>query len=100
MLKHEDISPDLLGVKAEMWWPDDNSWYLVEINKVDLDTKQVSPPPLPRRLPICFQAPHLLSSQRCCCHSCHDLSAQRSWEHKRLGASGVMVGGPAVLSAT
>lgn len=40
-LRDSDISPSLEGQRAEMFWPDDNLWYLVEINSVDMHTHQV-----------------------------------------------------------
>lgn len=39
-LRDSDISPSLEGQRAEMFWPDDNLWYLVEINSVDMHTHQ------------------------------------------------------------
>jgi len=40
-LRDSDISPSLEGQRAEMFWPDDNLWYLVEIATVDMRTHQV-----------------------------------------------------------
>lgn len=40
LLTKEDISQRLEGIRAEMWWPDDKSWYLVEIGEVDMGTQQ------------------------------------------------------------
>jgi hypothetical protein len=40
-LRESDIGPSLEGQRAEMFWPDDNLWYLVEINSVDMRSHQV-----------------------------------------------------------
>jgi hypothetical protein len=40
-LRDSDIGPGLEGQRAEMFWPDDNLWYLVEVNTVDMRTHQV-----------------------------------------------------------
>jgi hypothetical protein len=34
-----DIRPDLQGRQAEMYWPDDNMWYLIEIHAVNASNK-------------------------------------------------------------
>lgn len=39
-LRDSDIGPSLEGQRAEMFWPDDNLWYLVEINSVDMRSHQ------------------------------------------------------------
>lgn len=35
----EEIGAGLCGRLAELYWPDDGKWYLVEIQAIDLDTK-------------------------------------------------------------
>jgi hypothetical protein len=35
LLTHQDINERLKGRRAELWWPDDNLWYLIEIHEVD-----------------------------------------------------------------
>lgn len=37
LLTHGDISERLKGRRAELYWPDDNLWYLIEIHEVMLD---------------------------------------------------------------
>lgn len=37
-LMYEDVSPGLVGRQAELFWPDDGKWYLVEVNQLDPDT--------------------------------------------------------------
>lgn len=34
-----DIRPELQGRQAEMYWPDDNMWYLIEIHTVNVVNK-------------------------------------------------------------
>jgi len=34
-----DFSTALCGKRAELFWPDDRKWYLVEIQAIDMDTK-------------------------------------------------------------
>lgn len=36
LLTNDDISSSLQGRKAELFWPDDNLWYLIEIHRVDV----------------------------------------------------------------
>ena len=36
LLTHADINERLKGRRAELWWPDDNLWYLIEIHEVDV----------------------------------------------------------------
>ena len=36
MLQYADITPALRGRLAESWWPDDNLWYLIEIQDVNV----------------------------------------------------------------
>lgn len=36
LLKREDIGAGLAGQLMELWWPDDNCWYLVEIRGIDM----------------------------------------------------------------
>ena len=38
-LYHHDITPDLKGRHAELFWPDDSLWYLIEIQDVDVAKK-------------------------------------------------------------
>ncbi|CAK0784877.1 hypothetical protein CVIRNUC_008082 [Coccomyxa viridis] len=40
LLTMEDISKDLKGRRAELWWPDDSLWYLIEIHDVDIPLKK------------------------------------------------------------
>ncbi|KAK2079964.1 hypothetical protein QBZ16_002359 [Prototheca wickerhamii] len=37
-LTYEDVSPALVGRQAELFWPDDGKWYLVEVHQVDSET--------------------------------------------------------------
>ncbi|WIA16715.1 hypothetical protein OEZ85_013370 [Tetradesmus obliquus] len=39
LLQVSDIKPDLQGRQAEMFWPDDNMWYLIEIHRVNVIDK-------------------------------------------------------------
>lgn len=39
LLVHEDITPDLKGRDAELFWPDDMLWYLVQIQSVNSRNK-------------------------------------------------------------
>jgi hypothetical protein len=39
LLTAADIQPDLKGRQAEMFWPDDNMWYLIEIHRVNAADK-------------------------------------------------------------
>lgn len=41
LLTYQDISPALVGKRGELFWPDDNLWYLVEIHTVDLENRKV-----------------------------------------------------------
>ena len=34
LLTYADISQGLVGKRGELFWPDDNLWYLVEIHSV------------------------------------------------------------------
>ncbi|EFJ41980.1 hypothetical protein VOLCADRAFT_107495 [Volvox carteri f. nagariensis] len=36
----EDIREDLVGRHAELFWPDDNLWYLIEIQEVNVTTRE------------------------------------------------------------
>lgn len=38
-LQVQDIRPELQGRQAEMYWPDDNMWYLIEIHTVNAVNK-------------------------------------------------------------
>lgn len=38
-IRHEDVSPILKGRQAELFWPDDKMWYLVEIASVNVRNK-------------------------------------------------------------
>ncbi|KXZ56248.1 hypothetical protein GPECTOR_1g216 [Gonium pectorale] len=40
LLKADDVSPALKGRQAELFWPDNELWYLVEIISVNAKTKQ------------------------------------------------------------
>ena len=40
LLKENDIGPDLRGRQAELFWPDDNLWYLIEIQNINVKQKQ------------------------------------------------------------
>ncbi|KAG2450446.1 hypothetical protein HYH02_004948 [Chlamydomonas schloesseri] len=40
LLKADDVSPALKGRQAELFWPDNQLWYLVEIISVNAKTKQ------------------------------------------------------------
>lgn len=40
LLTRQDVTPALVGRKAELFWPDDNLWYLVEFHSIDLATRQ------------------------------------------------------------
>ena len=39
LLQLADIRSDLQGRQAEMYWPDDNMWYLIEIHRVNVAEK-------------------------------------------------------------
>eukprot|EP00775_Hariotina_reticulata_P012435 gene12435-12572_t len=39
LLQISDIKADLQGRQAEMYWPDDNMWYLIEIHRVNVIDK-------------------------------------------------------------
>jgi hypothetical protein len=39
LLQVADIRPELQGRQAEMYWPDDNMWYLIEIHTVNVVNK-------------------------------------------------------------
>lgn len=39
-LKPDDIKPDLVGRHAELFWPDDNLWYLIEIQNIEVGSKE------------------------------------------------------------
>ena len=39
LLMHTDISTALKGRRAELYWPDDNLWYLIEIQDVDVASR-------------------------------------------------------------
>mmetsp|Transcript_31058 Transcript_31058/g.68957 ORF Transcript_31058/g.68957 Transcript_31058/m.68957 type:complete len:239 (+) Transcript_31058:98-814(+) len=40
ILRADDVGPNLKGRQAELFWPDDAMWYLVEIQSINLKTKQ------------------------------------------------------------
>ena len=40
LLTYADISEALAGRKAELYWPDDNLWYLIQIQGVDVTTRR------------------------------------------------------------
>ncbi|KAK9845674.1 hypothetical protein WJX84_006239 [Apatococcus fuscideae] len=37
LLTHQDIGHQLKGRQAELFWPDDNLWYLIEISDINLE---------------------------------------------------------------
>jgi hypothetical protein len=39
LLQVQDIQTGLQGRQAEMYWPDDNMWYLIEIHTVNVVNK-------------------------------------------------------------
>jgi len=39
LLTEDDLGPDLKGRQAELYWPDDNLWYLIEIQAMNLRQK-------------------------------------------------------------
>lgn len=39
ILAPHELTTALCGRKAELYWPDDGKWYLVEIQSIDMDTK-------------------------------------------------------------
>lgn len=42
LLTYQDIALHLQGRRAELYWPDDNLWYLISIEIVDLLTQRAS----------------------------------------------------------
>lgn len=38
----QDIGPGLIGRRAELYWPDNNLWYLIEIRAVNLGARTAS----------------------------------------------------------
>eukprot|EP00798_Chlamydomonas_sp_ICE-L_P013970 gene13970-19913_t len=40
IIRPDDMGPQLKGRQAELFWPDDAMWYLVEIQTINLKTKQ------------------------------------------------------------
>jgi len=40
LLTDNDVNLDLRGRQAELFWPDDNLWYLIEIQNVNVRQKQ------------------------------------------------------------
>eukprot|EP00798_Chlamydomonas_sp_ICE-L_P007896 gene7896-1107_t len=40
IIRPDDMGPQLKGRQAELFWPDDKMWYLVEIQSINLKTKQ------------------------------------------------------------
>ncbi len=40
LLTEDDVGQDLKGRQAELFWPDDNLWYLIEIQNVNAKIKQ------------------------------------------------------------
>lgn len=40
ILTPQDVTPALQGRQAELFWPDDGKWYLVQIHALDLTTRQ------------------------------------------------------------
>lgn len=39
IIRPHELTTALCGKKAELYWPDDGKWYLVEIQSIDMDTK-------------------------------------------------------------
>ena len=39
ILQPNELTPAICGRKAELYWPDDGKWYLVEIQSIDMDSK-------------------------------------------------------------
>lgn len=39
-LTHSEVNPSLVGRQAELLWPDDGKWYLVQIQEVDFESKR------------------------------------------------------------
>lgn len=37
LITHDDINVALQGLQAELFWPDDNLWYLIQIHRVDVE---------------------------------------------------------------
>ncbi|KDD72157.1 hypothetical protein H632_c3773p0, partial [Helicosporidium sp. ATCC 50920] len=42
LLTAADIGPGLVGRRAELYWPDNNLWYVIEIQSVDLVSRKAS----------------------------------------------------------
>jgi hypothetical protein len=42
LLTNADISVTLKGRRAELFWPDDNLWYLIEVTDVDVAGKRAA----------------------------------------------------------
>jgi len=40
LLTYADINEGLRGRRAELYWPDDNLWYLIEIHDLDLSNNK------------------------------------------------------------
>lgn len=40
LLTAEDVSPALTGRQAELFWPDDGKWYLIQFNAIYLDSRK------------------------------------------------------------
>jgi hypothetical protein len=40
LLTIDDISPALVGRQAELFWPDDGKWYLIQFNAVYMDQRK------------------------------------------------------------
>ncbi len=38
LLTREDVSPALAGRQAELFWPDDAKWYLIQFNAIYTET--------------------------------------------------------------
>lgn len=62
MLTAADIGPNLVGRHGELFWPDNNSWYLVQIKSVDMVTRTAkvsllgwAPSPMPGSWWKCHQ---------------------------------------------
>lgn len=40
LLTAEDVSPALTGRQAELFWPDDGKWYLIQFNAIYMDSRK------------------------------------------------------------
>lgn len=42
LLTHADITPALVGRRAELYWPDDALWYVVQFTAVDVSARRAA----------------------------------------------------------